>query len=187
VDPLDGTSEFLSGNGEFSIMIGLAADGEPALGVVYCPATDLLYAASRDNGAWRETSGTRAVLRAPTERAHGLRLVGSRSHPDPLLERMRVALGIHDVEAHGSVGIKCALIAEGRRDVYIHPVPYLNEWDTCAPEVILREAGGTVTDCHGDPLRYNKPDPRQPHGILATAPGVHDEVLRVIGPLYRGA
>jgi 3'-phosphoadenosine 5'-phosphosulfate (PAPS) 3'-phosphatase len=53
----------------------------------------------------------------------------------------------------------------------VHPVPYLKEWDTCAPEAILREAGGQVADCLGEPLRYNKPDPRQPHGIVACGPG----------------
>jgi 3'-phosphoadenosine 5'-phosphosulfate (PAPS) 3'-phosphatase len=78
-------------------------------------------------------------------------------------------------------------IAEGERGLCIHPVPYLKEWDTCAPEVVLAEAGGTVTDCRGAPLAYNKPDPRQPHGILACAPGIRDAVLRRVGPLYEAA
>ncbi|MEJ2219002.1 MAG: 3'(2'),5'-bisphosphate nucleotidase CysQ, partial [Gemmatimonadota bacterium] len=185
VDPLDGTKEFLSRNGEFSVMIGLVVDAEPVLGVVYRPTTDVLHAASRGAGAWREADGERVALKPAGARMDALRMVGSRSHHDPLLEEMQQALAIDDVEPSGSVGIKCGLIAEGRRDVYIHPVPYLKEWDTCAPEVILREAGGTVTDCLGDRLQYNKPDPRQSHGILATAPGIHDEVLRVIEPLYR--
>jgi myo-inositol-1(or 4)-monophosphatase len=65
-------------------------------------------------------------------------------------------------------------------------VPYLKEWDTCAPEVILREAGGTVTDCLGAPLRYNKPVPAQPHGILACAPGLLEEVLAWVRTVYPG-
>jgi 3'(2'), 5'-bisphosphate nucleotidase len=113
-----------------------------------------------------------------------LRLVGSRSHPDPLLLRMQESLGITDVRPSGSVGVKCALIAEGERDLYIHPVPYMKEWDTCAPEVLIREAGGDVTDCYGDPLRYNKPDPAQPHGIIACAPGVATSVLQRVSPLF---
>jgi 3'(2'), 5'-bisphosphate nucleotidase len=187
VDPLDGTKEFLSRNGEFSVMIGLVVEGEAVLGVVYRPTTDVLYAAGRGAGAWREADGERIAMRPAAARTDALRMVGSRSHHDPLLEEMRQALGIEDVEPSGSVGIKCALIAENHRDVYIHPVPYLKEWDTCAPEVILREAGGTVTDCLGERLQYNKSDPRQPHGIVATAPGIHDEVLRAIEPLYRAA
>ena len=54
------------------------------------------------------------------------------------------------------MGVKCSLIAEGRADVYVHPVPFLKEWDTCAPEAVLRGAGGRVTDCAGDPLTYGK-------------------------------
>jgi 3'(2'), 5'-bisphosphate nucleotidase len=111
-------------------------------------------------------------------------MVGSRSHPDPLLVRMQEALEITDVRPSGSVGVKCALIAERERDLYIHPVPYLKEWDTCAPEVILREAGGAVTDCTGAPLRYNKRDPVQPHGIVACAPGGMARVLGRVTRLY---
>lgn len=181
VDPLDGTKEFLSENGEFSIMIGLAVGGEAVLGVVYRPVGDRLYGGLAGAGAWTEVEGRRAPLE-PASAGDHLRMVGSRSHSDPLIERMREALAIDDVAPSGSVGLKCALIAEGHRDVYVHPVPYLKEWDTCAPELLVRESGGTVTDCRGEPLRYNKEDPRQPHGILALGPGAdraRSTILRI--------
>lgn len=185
VDPLDGTKEFLAQNGEFSVMVGLAVEGRAVLGVVYLPAADVLFAAAEGEGAWVERPG---AAREPLRREPGdpsrLRLVGSRSHHDPLIERMQTALGITDVEPCGSVGVKCSRVAENRRDLYVHPVPYLKEWDTCAPEVVLREAGGWVSDCLGGPLRYNKPDTRQPHGIVAAAPAVGERVLSVIRPLY---
>jgi 3'(2'), 5'-bisphosphate nucleotidase len=114
-----------------------------------------------------------------------LRLVASRSHGDPLIDQMQAALEINDVKICGSVGLKCALIAEGDRDLYVHPVPYLKEWDTCAPEIILREAGGTVTDCTGMPLRYNKAAPLQPRGILAAAPGVQGMVLPSLKSVFQ--
>jgi 3'(2'), 5'-bisphosphate nucleotidase len=186
VDPLDGTKEFLAGNGEFSIMIGLAVEGEAVLGVVYLPDGDVSFCAARGSGAWVERGGVRRrlnrVAAGPT-----LRLVGSRSHAEPLVERMCEELGITDVAPCGSVGVKCSRIAEDLRDVYVHPVPYLKEWDTCAPEVIVREAGGLVGDCRGDALRYNKPDPRQPHGIVACAPGCAEAVLAVVRPLYEAS
>ena len=184
VDPLDGTKEFLAQNGEFSVMIGLAVRGEPVLGVVYVPATDVLYSAERGGGAWVERAGRKERLSCAHVNGKPLRIVGSRSHPDPLLVRMQDALGITDVRPSGSVGIKCALIAERERDLYIHPVPYLKEWDTCAPEILLREAGGAVTDCTGAPLRYNKEDPVQPHGIVACAPGGMARVLGRVTRLY---
>jgi 3'(2'), 5'-bisphosphate nucleotidase len=184
VDPLDGTKEFLAQNGEFSIMIGLVEDGEPVLGVVYLPDGDVLFSAARDLGAWVERGGVRERLERAPVNGEPLRLVGSRSHAEPLVARMQEALGITDVEPCGSVGVKCSRIAEGRRDLYVHPVAFMKEWDTCAPEVILREAGGAVTDCRGEPLRYNKPDPRQPHGILACAPGAAASVVPVVRALY---
>lgn len=187
VDPLDGTREFLAQNGEFSVMIGFVTGGRPVVGVVLVPVRGLLYAAAAGEGAWAEESGERRRLRCHAARPGGLRLVGSRSHPDPLIEAMRERLGITDVRPSGSVGIKCALIAEGERDLYVHPVPYLKEWDTCAAEVLLREAGGVVTDCRGEPLVYNKPDPTQPDGILACAASVHATVLEQIGPIYERA
>jgi 3'(2'), 5'-bisphosphate nucleotidase len=187
VDPLDGTREFLSQNGEFSVMIGGVSDGSPRVAVVYVPARDVLYTAGSGAGAWAETTGTRHRLRCAPARADALRLVGSRSHPDPLLERMRIALGIEDVRPSGSVGIKCALIAGGERDLYVHPAPYLKEWDTCAPELLVTEAGGVVTDCRGNPLVYNKDSPAQPDGIVASGADVHESVMRVIGPLYDAA
>jgi 3'(2'), 5'-bisphosphate nucleotidase len=184
VDPLDGTKEFLAQNGEFSVMIGLAVEGEAVLGVVYLPDGDILYTAARGLGAWVERDGRRERLRRAPANAAALRLVGSRSHAEPLLERMREALGITDVLPCGSVGVKCARIVDDVRDLYVHPVPYLKEWDTCAPEVVVREAGGWVSDCRGEPLVYNKPRPVQPHGILACAPGVAEGALREVRPLY---
>ena len=183
VDPLDGTREFLARNGEFAIMIGLAVDGQPVLGVVYMPDGDRLYSAARGLGATVEAEHEVQGLR--TDHSHWPpRMVGSRSHADELTLRIRDELGVTDVAPSGSVGVKCALIAEGHRDLYVHPVPYLKEWDTCAPEVVLREAGGTVVDCLGEPLRYNKPDPHQPHGILACAPGVLERAKDTVRAVY---
>lgn len=187
VDPLDGTKEFLSRNGEFSVMIGLAVGGEPVLGVVYLPVSDLLYVAARHAGAWVVRGGSVWRLQARRADLSRIRLIVSRSHADPLLDRIQDALGAAEVRACGSVGVKCARIAEGESDLYIHPVPYLKEWDTCAPEVLLREAGGEVSDCFGVPLRYNKPDPVQPFGILAGAPGTLAPALDRLLPILAGA
>lgn len=185
VDPLDGTKEFLAENGEFSVMIGLVVSGRPVLGVVNAPARGVLYAAATGHGAWVERgSGERERLRRGPSDPGALRLVGSRSHAEPVLADMQRALGIEDVQPSGSAGIKCALIAEDRRDLYIHPSPHLKEWDTCAAEVLLVEAGGRVTDCVGQPLEYNKASPVLPDGIVACAEDVADAVLERIRPIY---
>ena len=183
VDPLHGSDEFNARNGEFSIMIGLSIEGEAVLGVVYVPQGDRLYGAARGSGATVEVECETQGLR--TDRLHWPpRMIVSRSHAHPTTDRIREALGVTDVIASGSVGLKCALIAEGKRDLYVHPSPRLKEWDTCAPEVLLLEAGGEVTDCLGEPLRYNKPDPVQPDGILACGPGVMDRVKDSVRAVY---
>jgi 3'(2'), 5'-bisphosphate nucleotidase len=187
VDPLDGTREFLAQNGEFSVLVGLVVEGTPMVGAVYLPGCDALYGAARGHGAWVERRGRREPLACAPADPRALRLIGSRSHADPLLESMRRALGIRDVVPCGSIGVKCARLAEGECDLYIHPVGFLKEWDTCAPEVLLREAGGSVTDCLGRPLAYGKPDPVQPDGILACGPGALEFVLERVPPLFSSA
>lgn len=181
VDPLDGTKEFIARNGEFAVMVGLSVDGAAVLGAVLQPDPGRLYLGLSAGGAWvadvgwageTDTAGSDVVvgafepLRVPTASDAPLRLVRSRSHPDPLITAVGDGLGAESVLS-GSVGVKCALIAEGRAELYVHPVPFLKEWDTCAPEAVLRGAGGRATDCAGEPLTYGKAETRQPRGIFA--------------------
>jgi 3'(2'), 5'-bisphosphate nucleotidase len=172
VDPLDGTREFIDRIGEFSVMVGLAVDGSAALGAVYRPDPDVLYIGVSDRVAWRiapedgELKVRRLLVTVDSDK---LRFVCSRNHPDRRLEELERNLRPSHRIFSGSVGTKCALIAEGRADLYVHPVPYLKEWDTCAPEAVLRGAGGRVTDCLGGELTYGKANPVQPAGIFAAA------------------
>jgi 3'(2'), 5'-bisphosphate nucleotidase len=183
VDPLDGTREFIDRIGEFSVMVGLAVAGAAVLGAVYQPATDRLFAGDVRCGAWSvdhaREGGEPGTLRVG-ELGSPLRFVRSRSHPDERIRRLEAALGDAEVILSGSAGSKCALIATGAADLYVHPVPYLKEWDTCAPEAMLRAAGGRVTDCGGGPLRYGKADPAQPGGIFAAHPAAWETALPVV-------
>ena len=194
VDPLDGTKEFIAHNGEFSIMVGLASGGEAVLGAVYQPAADRLFAGFVGGGAWVVAGAPHGFETRSLELLHDLetrqpiRFVRSRSHPDERLERLAAELGETEEVISGSVGIKCALVAIGEADLYVHPVPFLKEWDTCAPEAVLRGAGGSVTDCAGRPLRYGKSDPRQPGGIFAATDAAwryaRPVVVEITAPLF---
>jgi 3'(2'), 5'-bisphosphate nucleotidase len=182
VDPLDGTREFIDGIDEFAVMVGLAEEGLASLGAFYVPGTGFLYVGVAEGGAWIAECEMSADVESPIRvgdfrplevgepAGDRVRLVRSRSHPDERLQAIESALPSVEVIPSGSVGVKCARIAERVADLYVHPVPYLKEWDTCAPEAVLRGAGGRVTDCGGGILRYGKPDPRQPSGILAGDP-----------------
>ncbi len=191
VDPLDGTKEFISRNGEFSIMVGLAVGGEARLGAVYQPAAARLYLGIAGGAAWTVAQPERdpraTPLRIEGSPGQPLRLIRSRSHPDAALTRLEERLeerpGRVRIVLSGSVGIKCASVARGGADLYVHPVPYLKEWDTCAPEAVLRGAGGRVTDCRGMPLRYGKRDPVQPGGIFCGRPDVYDDVAPLVSEI----
>lgn len=184
VDPLDGTKEFIARNGEFAVMVGFAVDARAILGAVYQPDPGRLWLGIAAGGAWvadmipgQEGAPVWTSLKLKTAPENSpIRMTRSRSHMDPKIQKLTDLLGRIEVVPSGSVGIKCTLIAANRADLYVHPVPFLKEWDTCAPEAILRGAGGRVTDCAGSSLSYGKVDPRQPLGILAAREGVFQRV-----------
>ena len=188
IDPLDGTLEFIARNGEFCIMIGMAMDQEPVVGVVYQPIDDILYGAARGFGAFLEEFGERYLLRVSKEaRIERSRLVVSRSHRSTLVETVIQRAAIQKVRSLGSVGLKVGLITRRRADCYVHPTPGTKEWDTCAPDIILREAGGVMTDCWNRPLRYNQPDIVRRFGLLASNGLLQAQVAGIVGQVLDDA
>ena len=178
VDPLDGTREFVDGIEEFAIMVGLAVDGRPALGVVYQPVADRLFRAIPGQLAELvQADRVQPLMVSTVSEPAEMRLVASRSHRNPLVESVRSRLGIRQDRPSGSVGLKVGLLATADCDLYIHPAPGLKEWDTCAPEAVLTAAGGVLTDAWGRPLRYNKADVRQRQGLLASNGLAHDRIV----------
>lgn len=163
VDPLDGTREFISKNGEFTVNIALIRNGAPVAGIVYAPALSALYGGSVDSGSWLVSHPPQAGLpdmgkaRAIAARrvpAKGLIAVASRSHRDAATDQWLAGHDIADFRAAGS-SLKFCLIAEGKADVY----PRLGrtmEWDTAAGHAVLAAAGGTVEMLDGAPLTYGK-------------------------------
>jgi len=83
----------------------------------------------------------------------------------------------------GSVGIKVGLIIEQQCDLYVHLSPRTKQWDTCAPEIILHEAGGKITDLFGQPLVYNSPEVQNRNGVVASNGIAHDEIVAALQPL----
>jgi 3'(2'), 5'-bisphosphate nucleotidase len=185
VDPLDGTNGFIAGDGDFAVQIGLAVEGAAALGVVYLPATDVLYYAARGHGAWvvrPETAAERLRVSTEAEPAR-MRLAASRTHRSPRMDAVVRAFGFKEQVARGSVGIKIGLIVERLCDLYIHLSPRTQQWDTCAPEAILNEAGGRLTDLWGTPYRYNTADVMNRNGLVATNGAAHPVALAGLAPL----
>ncbi|NOX63019.1 MAG: 3'(2'),5'-bisphosphate nucleotidase CysQ [Chloroflexi bacterium] len=188
VDPLDGTKEFIARNGEFSIMVGLAVEGRARLGVVYQPVADMMYSGVVGEGAWlTDGEGRRSLRVSDVAEPASMRLVVSRSHRNPLLDQIKAALGLTRERISGSVGLKCGLIARREADLYLHPAPGIKEWDSCAPEAILRAAGGQMTDCWGRALRYNKEDVVQHGGLVASNGRCHPLIIDLMAPVLSHA
>lgn len=178
VDPLDGTREFVSRNGEFCVMVGLAVEGRAALGVLVAPAWGRTFVGVVGDGAWELTAdGTRRPLRAPVRHeAAGATLMTSRSHPHPRVTAVAERLALRP-RVCGSVGLKVASVAAGEADAYVHLGAGPKLWDGCAPEAIARAAGAVVTDESGAAIRYDTAHLPLDRGIVVAAPPL-DAALR---------
>ncbi|KAI5914037.1 3'(2'),5'-bisphosphate nucleotidase CysQ [Thauera sp. 2A1] len=162
VDPLDGTKEFISRNGEFTVNIALVEHGTPVLGVVFAPALDRLFAGAAGAGGFAEDKGVRRSIACRMPPMEGLTVVASRSHGDA--DALAAFLAGRKVASQTNAGssLKLCLVAAGEADVY----PRLGrtmEWDIAAGDAVLRAAGGSVNTLDGKVLTYGKPDFANPH------------------------
>ena len=196
VDPLDGTRDFVARNGEFCVMVGLAIDGRARLGAVGIPVID-------GGSILVGEVGARAVRlvdgRAPIDvRVSSLtdpakaRFVVSRSRRTPLFDAILAHLGSREARGLGSVGVKISALVDGSADAYVQPAESLDPalstthgsaklWDTCAPEAILRAAGGALTDGLGRELDYATQDVAHRFGIVGSNGALHAPLLAAIG------
>jgi len=154
VDPLDGTREFVSRNGEFTVNIALISDHAPLLGVVLVPVTGNCYCGLAGQGASLQDGGhPPREIRVRVPHAQPLVVVGSRSHANPRLEKHLEGLGEYELVAMGS-SLKFCLVAEGKADFYPRLGP-TSEWDTAAAHAVVVAAGGQLLRLDGSPLEYN--------------------------------
>jgi 3'(2'), 5'-bisphosphate nucleotidase len=187
IDPMDGTKNFIQRDGDFAVQIGLAVGGQVVAGAVYQPDRDTLYRAVSSGGAWIETKDAAARRMSVSTQTNPREMVlaSSRSHRSPRMERVVNLFGFKSEVRRGSVGVKIGLITEQQADLYLHLSPSTKQWDTCAPEIILHEAGGQLTDLFGQPLRYNGVRIDNRNGIVATNGAAHDVVIERLRPLLR--
>jgi len=187
VDPLDGTREFISRNGEFTVNIALIEDGRPSHGVVYAPARERIYCGKKGMGAAVAEAGTSAALstaqwRSIVVRARkdgGWRVVASRSHRDERTEGFIAGLGEAMIVAAGS-SLKFCLVAAGEADLYPR-FGRTMEWDTAAGQAVLEAAGGAVVTEDAFPLTYGKRERGLDNpAFIAGGPGVAEIVKALL-------
>ncbi len=155
VDPLDGTKEFISRNGEFTVNIALMNRNIPVFGVIYVPVTGELYYGGPGMGSFKKNSGGEAWSLHVQADATEWIAIGSRSHASP---EEQAVLDKYPVVKKVSAGssLKFCLVAEGKAHLYYRHNPTM-EWDTAAGQAILTGSGGLMTMPDGEPFRYNKP------------------------------
>ena len=174
VDPLDGTKEFISRNGEFTVNIALIDQGEPIAGVVHAPAMAMTWAGSSEPGAspkavFANTDQPAMEIRSRQIPAEGAVVVASRRHGSgEALDRFLAGYQVAELVNAGS-SVKFCLVASGRADLYPR-FGRTMEWDTAAGHAVLRAAGGAVFAQDGSPLLYGKPGFENPHFYALGAP-----------------
>lgn len=184
IDPIDGTAGFVQKDGDFAVHIGLAEDGAPVAGIVYLPNYDVMYFASKGGGSFAVRDGeTTQLAVSKKDRFAQMKLAVTRHHWSNRMNRVIKEFGFSNTCRRGSVGLKIGLIAEGKCDIYIHLSPRTKLWDICAPQIILEEAGGKLTDIYGSKAQYDIEDLQNHNGILASNGVAHDEAVKRLQPL----
>ena len=178
VDPLDGTSDFIKKTGDFTIMVALVESGRPILGVIYQPLSDNLYYAIQSTGAYLKSgdSETRKLSVSSKDNLSDFVMLGSRFHKSELEAKFAQSANIGKYEFRGS-SLKICEVASGAGDLAFNPSDKTWEWDLCAADIILSEAGGRLTDLDGKDFVYNKKNPRNLRGYIGSNGKIHLEVL----------
>ena len=175
IDPLDGTKEFVDGIDEFVINIALVRGDRPVVGVVAVPAQNKYYYAVAGQGAFVicGDDAPRQIHCFDHKDFATCRVAVSRSHCHPDIKAFLAKYPKIKLMPLGSA-LKYCYIAEGKVDATIRKTP-LKEWDICAPDCVVTEAGGKVTDLAGNQLRYGGGDGILLGGLVAGNEVIHYE------------
>jgi len=164
VDPIDGTRDFVRGRPGWAVSVALVSVGRPLFGMLAAPARDEFWSAEAGQGAWRNGVRLRASRRATL---HGARV--------PADQLPRIDADLVRVAKPNSIALRIAMVAADEADL-LATLRWGFEWDVAAATLIAREAGAAVSDAFGQPLDYNKRDPRA-FGVLVTAPAIHQAAV----------
>lgn len=170
VDPIDGTRAFLKGRREFCVATALVRDGRPISAVVFNPATDEFFEATKEGGAWLD--GRRIKVTA----AHGVAdatVLTSRTEAGQAKWSRNIDAA--RITPLSSMAYKLALVAAGRSDAVITTWPK-HDWDVVSGDLLIAEAGGCTTSADGTTLTYNGPEPRHP-SIVGAGLGLHGALV----------
>ena len=175
VDPVDGTREFVEGLPEYVVAVALVEAGAPTLAIICNPATGDLYAAIKNGGTFK--NGQRVFCSEIKDLAQATATVSRSEIKRGEIEPYRPHLG--EIKPVGSVAYKLALAAAGECDLNFSVQPK-NEWDVCAGELLVREAGGQMLDRSSQARSYNQADPLISGGLAAGNQSLVAQILHLM-------
>jgi len=173
IDPIDGTRHFISGNGEWAVMVGLLVNSQPVFGWVYRPVKDCLYFGGKGHGAFRMHNHVKTVLAACSQKIPPIIMAGGR---DPIRSKTGNLWQGTRVIRRGSMGLKVMAILEGEADLAIQSDVHSKQWDTAAPLAIGMQCGLVGIGLDGKPLRYGIGELAHLNGVLIGLPVTCEEV-----------
>jgi myo-inositol-1(or 4)-monophosphatase len=172
VDPIDGTRAYISGRADWTISVALAERGRPLVAALYAPVTEEMFLASRDGGA---TLNDTPIKVSSGDVLSGARLAGPKRYLDRLSNLTPDTLAQPKVH---SLALRIARVAHGALDAAVAS-PGSHDWDLAAADLLVHEAGGTLTDFAGRPLTYNAAHGK--HGaLIAAGHGRHDALINLV-------
>ncbi len=185
VDPLDGTRAFAKGVMGYSVLVGLLREGMPFAGVVYDPLEGHLLDAIQGGGTFHTFQNIRKQIHVSSRQdLEHMAAITSTGFPKSAEADLQHRLPGPWIPAVNSFGVKVGYLARQIVDIYVnhHSVHY---WDTCAPQIILEEAGGLITFLDGTPLKYSfgAGDYQNRGPTLATNGSRHQDILEILRSL----
>ncbi|MDF2699100.1 MAG: inositol monophosphatase [Haloplasmataceae bacterium] len=164
IDPIDGTTEFISKSGEFTVNIGLAYKHEMVMGVIYVPVLDELYYAEKGKGAYKVKDRVYTKLNV-SKRTGKIRVAESRAHKTKSLSKLYEE-NVSNIEKVYEVGstLKGCYLASGILDAFYKFGLGTKEWDVAAMAIIVEEAGGIFNELNHNKMLFNKADVRNVNG-----------------------
>jgi 3'(2'),5'-bisphosphate nucleotidase len=181
VDPLDGTKYFIKGGNNFSVLIGLVENGEPIIGCIYLPAQSKIFYAEKGKGAYRSINGDNfeKIKTTDIENIEDSRLISrfGAENVRPIEEKTNQIKFKEKIQA-GALGIKLTMVAEGAAEAHFDTSFKPCKWDAAGGELIVREAGGVVTDFDGANLDYKGENVCFQRSIVVSAnPALHTKII----------
>jgi 3'(2'), 5'-bisphosphate nucleotidase len=184
VDPIDGTRGFVKKNGEFSIMIALTIRNQVVLGVVLEPILYRTTYATLGRGCYVDVRGERRNCRVTgTTSLAEATLTQSHSRPGSPPKGVVTVLAPKVIHETYSAGVKLALVARGEADLYVNDYLNFHDWDICAGEILVTEAGGQVSLFNGQPVTYGGKGAHQRRGMVATNGRLHTDTIEKLRSL----